>query len=245
MKQALLLAVVFLLAVALLMPTQLASAQGRPPGPGPDPDAPDGPMGPPPPPGPGMHPPHGPGMPPPPPPPGMPPPPGGPGMPPPPGTEMPPEGWEPGSDLLALVQKEDPEFWQDVEKLQRADEDRFTTEIFRWKNRRDRLQALRQQDPERAKLIERIDLLERQIHILAEQIHRSQEPATAASREKLLSLLSELFDRREEDRRNDIARLEKRLTDLKGSVQDRRAHKDDIVKRRLSELLGGEDALRW
>lgn len=207
---------------------------------------PPGAWEPPPPGGPGIPPPDGPGMPPPGGP-GMPPPPGGPGMPPPgaQGPEFPPPEWEPDSALLAHVQKEDPAFWKHMQKLQTADAERFRTEIFRWNQRRERLQMLREQDPEKAKRIERIDALERQAHDVADQIRNASESARGPMKAKLLSVLSELFDRREEDRRDEIARLEKRIADVKSNIEERRSRKDEILRRRLDELVAGEDPMRW
>ena len=165
--------------------------------------------------------------------------------PPPPGDDMPPPGWEPGKDLLALVQKEDKEFWADVEKLSATDEDRFRVEIFRWKQRYVRLQALRAEDPDRAKRFEQMQVLERQTRRLIEGLRQSPEAGAAQAKGKALANLSELFDLREEDRRDEISHLEKRIADLKDSVKDRRSHKDEILKRRMAELLRGDDPLRW
>jgi len=186
----------------------------------------------------------GPGMPPEP---GMPPPPGGPGPggPPPPGMDFPPPDWTPAASLLSLIQKEDAEFWKMVSRLQADDPERFRVEVFRWKVRRDRLASLREQDPERARHVEAIEALERQAHRLADEIRGASESSRAPMKEKLRAVLAELFDRREEDRGDEISRLERRIADLKAGIQERRARKDEIVQRRMNELLGADDPMRW
>ena len=176
---------------------------------------------------------------------GGPPPPGDRGLPPPPRADFPPADWTPEPELLAIIQKEDPDFWSEASKWKTSAPERFRVEVFRWAGRQERLKALRAQDPEKAKRVERIDALERQARKLAEQIRGAPESGRGPMKEKLMSLLSELFDRREDDRKDEIARLEKRIGDIKANVQDRRSHKDEIVKQRANELLSGDEALRW
>jgi hypothetical protein len=176
---------------------------------------------------------------------GGPPPPGERGLMPPPRPDFPPPDWTPEPELLAAIQKEDPEFWSEASRWKTSSPERFRVEVFRWAGRQERLKALRAQDPEKAKRVERIDALERQTRKLADQIRSAPESGRGPMKEKLMTLLSELFDRREEDRKEEIARLEKRIGDIKANVQDRRAHKDDILKQRANELLNGDEALRW
>jgi len=166
-------------------------------------------------------------------------------MPPPPGAEFAPPDWEPDPALLAAIEKDDPEFWKDVTRFRSSEPQRYRDEVFRWKNRRDRLARLRTEDPEKARLVERIDALERQSRKLADQIRGAPEAEQGALKDSLHSVLADLFDRREEDRRDEIARLERRLTDLKAGIEDRRARKEQIVRRRMTELLEDEESLRW
>jgi hypothetical protein len=122
-------------------------------------------------------------------------------MPPPPGAEFAPPGWEPDQALLGAIEKDDPEFWKDISRFRTSEPERFRDEVFRWKNRRDRLARLRTEDPEKARMVERIDALERQSRKLADQIRSAPESERGPLRESLVGVLSELFDRREEDRR--------------------------------------------
>jgi hypothetical protein len=70
----------------------------------------------------------------------------------------------------------------------------------------------------------------------------------AAHKEKIRTDLKEklgaLFDLRERERQAHVERIESDLVNLKNSITDRRAHREEIVERRLVELTDGDD-LGW
>ncbi|MDZ7721845.1 MAG: hypothetical protein U5R06_03205 [candidate division KSB1 bacterium] len=57
--------------------------------------------------------------------------------------------------------------------------------------------------------------------------------------------LSELFDLREQDKRERIKKLEEELEKLKEMVQERRQNREKIIEHRLNEMLGQTDTLGW
>jgi len=62
---------------------------------------------------------------------------------------------------------------------------------------------------------------------------------------KLEKTLSKLFDLKEESRKKEVKELEEELRKLKKSLNIRMQNKDEIVKRRLLELLNEDDYLEW
>jgi hypothetical protein len=75
-----------------------------------------------------------------------------------------------------------------------------------------------------------------------------RESADAAQKEKirtdLKTKLGALFDLRESERQAHVEQIEKDLANLKNSLTDRQARREEIIERRLTELTDG-DALRW
>lgn len=63
--------------------------------------------------------------------------------------------------------------------------------------------------------------------------------------EEIRRKLSELFDLREEDKRDEIKKLEKQVNDLERKLRERKSRKKDIVNSRLRELLGEPNNLKW
>lgn len=66
----------------------------------------------------------------------------------------------------------------------------------------------------------------------------------AKIRGELQGKLETLFDLREQERARQIERIETDLGKLKKALEDRQAHRADIISRRLGELTDG-DALKW
>jgi hypothetical protein len=64
-------------------------------------------------------------------------------------------------------------------------------------------------------------------------------------KKELQKVLSELFELREKDRKEDVARLEKELQELKESLQIRANKKNEIIERRIEDLLGENKYLDW
>lgn len=64
-------------------------------------------------------------------------------------------------------------------------------------------------------------------------------------KEELRNKLSELFELRESERKEEFEDLEKRLNELRESLTERRKNKEEIVKNRMRELTGEEKNLRW
>jgi hypothetical protein len=64
-------------------------------------------------------------------------------------------------------------------------------------------------------------------------------------RAELVEKLSALFDLREDEKREEMKRLERRLAELGRIIEERSQNKDAIVERRAQGLTGGRGALEW
>ena len=62
---------------------------------------------------------------------------------------------------------------------------------------------------------------------------------------ELKSNLNQLFDAKEKSRSLEVEMLEKELTQLKESLKVRQQNKNEIINRRLNELIGKGDYLDW
>jgi hypothetical protein len=62
---------------------------------------------------------------------------------------------------------------------------------------------------------------------------------------QLTTTISELFDLKELNRQSQVKELERELTNLKKELEIRSRNKDEIIRRRVQELLGEDDFLDW
>ncbi len=64
-------------------------------------------------------------------------------------------------------------------------------------------------------------------------------------KKQLAETLTDLFEIRESEKLQEVKNLEKRLVELKESLQVRKQKKDEIVQRRVQELTGDSKYLKW
>ena len=107
------------------------------------------------------------------------------------------------------------------------------------------MEALKEKDPDRYGRVAEEKRLERESRQLAQQYRKTEDEAEKTRlKGELQSLLYELFDYRQMNRKDEIERLEKRLAELREANQERLASKEEIVQRRLDALLG-EKGMEW
>ena len=107
------------------------------------------------------------------------------------------------------------------------------------------MKMLKEKNPERYARVSEEKQLERKSRSLAKKYREADdETEKARLREELEVLLDGLFDYRQMNRKGEIERLEKRLAELREDNQKRLANKEEIVQKRLRELLG-EKGLEW
>lgn len=88
--------------------------------------------------------------------------------------------------------------------------------------------------------------MEREALRLAAQIRNEERADEREERIDLLrERLHEAFDLKQQNRRHEIEALEDRLEDLQETLEERERMREDIVDRRLRELLGMSDDMKW
>ena len=108
------------------------------------------------------------------------------------------------------------------------------------------LEDLKEDDPERYEKVVRIKELERESRQLARKYREINDPEEKETiRTNLNNLLSEIFDLRQEERETETKRLERELKRLREKIIRRWENKEAIVNRRLKEMTGEADYLRW
>ena len=88
--------------------------------------------------------------------------------------------------------------------------------------------------------------LQIRVESLSNQYRRSQDQEARASIEReLRTVLDELFDLREEEKRADLERMSRELERLRSIISERRTNKAEIVDRRLQQLIGERETMEW
>ena len=105
--------------------------------------------------------------------------------------------------------------------------------------------AMERNDPEMFELIQQDYRLERESRDLALQYRDAPEDRREAIRGKLQEAVAQHFESRQERRLLELKRLEEELGRLRESIDKRKEARDDIVHRRVGELLGDDDPLRF
>ncbi len=83
----------------------------------------------------------------------------------------------------------------------------------------------------------------------AARLAREWRKAEGEERTQLETELEEkleaIFEAKEEARKEDVARMNERIQDLESRIAERQRHKEEIIARRKSRLLGENDPLAW
>lgn len=87
--------------------------------------------------------------------------------------------------------------------------------------------------------------MELQTEKLALEYKNAKSGEKAVIKDKLNTLLKDLFAKREKLKQNEVDELTKELDELKTSLELRKKNKETIIQRRLEELLGNGDIYDW
>ena len=87
--------------------------------------------------------------------------------------------------------------------------------------------------------------MERAAHELARQARRAEGAERARLERELQDKLNQIFDKKQELRRERVTELEQQLREEQARLDERSRTRDEIVERRQRELLGEPDRLDW
>ena len=102
-------------------------------------------------------------------------------------------------------------------------------------------QSLEKNDPEMYKLLKADADLDRQSQELAVQYRQAPKDQQGPIKERLEKAVTEHFEARQQRRLLELKRLEEELNRLRESIDKRKEAQQQIVNRRVSELLGVQD----
>jgi len=106
-------------------------------------------------------------------------------------------------------------------------------------------EQLQKNDPEMYKLLREDEDLDRQSRQLAMQYRLAPKDGKEAIQKELEELVSKHFDVRQQRRALELKRLEEELQRLRDSIDNRNKLREQIVKKRVAELLGLDEGTRF
>ena len=86
---------------------------------------------------------------------------------------------------------------------------------------------------------------EERLSVLVEEVQNANDEEKEAKRETLKDALTDVFRKRSEAQRTRIAKMREKLDTIEAQLERRSNAEDQIVQRRMSELLGDKDELSW
>ncbi len=102
-------------------------------------------------------------------------------------------------------------------------------------------QSLKTRDPELYKLMQEDRTLERQSRELSEQFRRTDKDDQGKIKEKLADVVDKHFAVRQQLRTLEVKRLEQQVKKLREKIDQREKSRNEIVSKRITELIGPED----
>jgi len=100
-------------------------------------------------------------------------------------------------------------------------------------------------DPEMMEFMRKEADIENQAARLVEKYRRASESDRGEIQKQLDKLVSEQFDLRQDRRQKELKKLEEQIKKLRESIEKRQKAKSDIVDRRIKELLGQDEDMRF
>lgn len=108
-----------------------------------------------------------------------------------------------------------------------------------------RMEELKELDPEMYELEKSDREMERQTFELSEQYGRAPQDKRRALQEQMVKVVTEHFEVRQSLRELHLKRLSEELEKLRASIERRNDVRDQIIGKRVSELIGEEDDLAF
>jgi hypothetical protein len=100
-------------------------------------------------------------------------------------------------------------------------------------------------DPEMLEFMRKEADLDNQSASLAEKFRRASEGDRGDIQKKLEKVVSEQFDLRQERRQKELKKFEEQIKKLRETIEKRQKAKTEIIDRRVKELLGQDEDMRF
>src|SRR5262245_10279534 len=107
------------------------------------------------------------------------------------------------------------------------------------------MQRLEQDDPEMYQLFVEDNRLDREALALARRIRQAKSPEREKLQSDLAVLVNKHFDVRQQRRELSLKRMEEELKRLREAIESRSKGREDIVQKRIAELVGDDSGLEF
>lgn len=150
-------------------------------------------------------------------------------------------------EALAFLKESSPAQYAEIQRAKEGgNKDAYKGMIFEAFNRAQMLKKLKEVDPKAYDLEVKLQAAEDKSRSLGDKIRTAKDNDTKEdTKRELRTVLAELFDLREQRQQRDIENLQKEIQKLNDRLKSRRASKDKIVDKRLSEMVGEAENLDW
>lgn len=145
-----------------------------------------------------------------------------------------------------FMQKHAADALKDIEALKKDKHDEYNERMNRWAETKRRYEEAVQESPQEAAAILKEAQVEHDNDMLAKQIRETRDKA---ARDKLIAKLreslSEVFEAQFKDKENQLKELQKEMQEIKETIDKRRANKEKILDRRISDMIEEGGDLNW
>ena len=107
------------------------------------------------------------------------------------------------------------------------------------------MQRLEQDDPEMYRLLAEDNRLEREAQSLARQVRAAKSDEREKLRAELAVTVDKHFEVRQQRRELSLKRMEEELKRLREAIESRTKGREEIVQKRLTELIGDDKELEF
>lgn len=139
------------------------------------------------------------------------------------------------------LKEKDPKKAAELDALRTADPDAFGGQM-----REVVKQYMKEKHPDVVARIRELREAEQRTRSLVEQVRKEQDPTKKDEiRAALREELRKEFERRQRARKEEVAKLETRLGDLKAKLEQRTETKDELIEARMADLIEGQETREW
>ncbi|MCU7495285.1 MAG: hypothetical protein HF314_09790 [Ignavibacteria bacterium] len=138
-----------------------------------------------------------------------------------------------------------PQMKEQMEKIKKLDKMKYTQLLMENQFRNFEVPFFGRKSKEGRERLKKITELDVQTEALGLEYQKADKQEKEKIRQELQGKLSELFELRESNRKEEVKELEDRLSELKNTLEERRKNKDKIIDKRLLDLTGEDETTEW
>ena len=138
-----------------------------------------------------------------------------------------------------------PKLREQMQRIKKLDKMKYNNLLMDSQFRLFELPIFGKRDKEASERIKKITGLEIETEALGLEYKKADKAEREKIKQDLLGKLNDLFELRENNRKEEVKDLEGRLTELNRTLDERRKNKDKIINNRLNDLTGEDEDTEW